>query len=360
VRHRSRSLLARAFHQLAHLPIFYKVLIANSFIVVGGAIVGTTLTLLSTGNTQHLPELVALFAVSGTLLSVFINWIVLRAAFRPIDVLEQTADEVRRGNFHVRAPTVAFSDPDLDNLTSTFNAMLDTLVGYQERLRELSQRALTAQEEERRRIARELHDDPAQSLTALLVLLKMLHDRQQPTDGAILRELIDLTSSTLESIRAIAQELRPPVLDDLGLVAALEGLAAQYRQRFGLAVTVQVRGQRQRLDPAVELALYRIAQEALTNVAKHAGTGQAWLELGFEGDRAVLRVSDSGRGFDLDEALGNGLGLFTMRERAQLVHGTLKIGTAPGAGTRIEVTVPLRTTSEPRDSDDAGNPRSPR
>ncbi|MCX7622490.1 MAG: histidine kinase [Thermomicrobium sp.] len=344
---RLHRLFARLVRQLTHLPIFYKVLVANSFIVVGGAIVGTTLTLLSTGNTDHLPELVALFAISGTLLSVLINWVVLRAAFRPIEVLEQTADEVRRGNFHVRAPTVSFSDPDLDNLTATFNAMLDTLVGYQERLRELSQRALTAQEEERRRIARELHDDPAQSLTALLVLLKMLHDRQQPTDGTVLRELIGLTSSTLEAIRAIAQELRPPVLDDLGLAAALEGLAAQYRQRFGLSVQVQIRGQRQRLAPEVELALYRIAQEALTNVAKHAGTDRATLELDIEADRAVLRVRDGGKGFDLGEALGSGLGLFSMRERAQLVHGTLDIRTAPGAGTEVIAAVPVRSTDRP-------------
>lgn len=341
---RFRTPPAHVVRRLFHLPIFYKVLVANSLIVVVGAIVGTTLTLLSTGNTEHLPELVALFAVTGTLLSVLINWIVLRAAFRPIEVLEQTADEVRRGNFHVRAPAVTFSDPDLDNLTSTFNAMLDTLVGYQERLRELSQRALTAQEEERRRIARELHDDPAQSLTALLVLLKMLHDRQQPTDGTVLRELIDLTSSTLESIRAIAQELRPPVLDDLGLVAALEGLAMQYRQRFGLTVQVQIRGQCQRLAPEIELALYRIAQEALTNVAKHAGTDRATLELAFEADRVALSIADRGKGFDLNEVLGSGLGLFSMRERAQLVHGTLEVKTKPGAGTRVAVTVPLPPT----------------
>ncbi|MCM8746147.1 histidine kinase [Thermomicrobium sp. CFH 73360] len=327
--------------QLSHLPIFYKVLAANSLIVVAGAVVGTTLTLLSTGNTEHLPEFVALFAISGTLLSVLINWIVLRAAFRPIDVLEQTADEVRRGNFHVRAPSVPLSDPDLDNLTATFNAMLDTLVGYQERLRELSQRVLTAQEEERRRIARELHDDPAQSLTVLLVLLKMLQDRQQPTDGTLLRELIDLTSATLESIRTIAQELRPPVLDDLGLAAALEGLAAQYRQRFGLAVQVQVRGQRQRLAPDVELALYRIAQEALTNVAKHASAKRATMELAFGEEVVTLRIEDDGHGFEPREALGRGLGLFGMRERAQLVHGTFELRAAPGKGTRIDVRVPL-------------------
>lgn len=331
----------RPFQRLLHLSLFSKVLIANSVIVVGGALVGTTLTLLSTGNTEHLPELVALFATSGTLLSVLINWIVLRATLRPIHLLEATAEQVRQGNFHVRAPTVPFSDPNLDNLTATFNAMLDTLVGYQERLRELSQRVLTTQEEERRRIARELHDDPAQSLTALLVLLKMLQDRQPQVNGKLLRELIELTSGTLETLRAIAQELRPPALDDLGLPAALEGLASHYRQRFNLPVQVTVRGQRQRLDAETELALYRIAQEALTNVAKHAQAKQASIQLTFKNESVTLCIEDDGIGFDLREAIGRGLGLFSMRERAQLVHGDFEIQSAPAIGTRIRVEIPI-------------------
>jgi two-component system sensor histidine kinase UhpB len=340
---RLRTLLPTWSRRLLGLPIFYKVLIANSVIVVGGAVVGTTLTLLSTGNTEHLPELVALFATTGTLLSVVINWIVLRAAFQPIAALEETADQVRQGNFQVRAPSVAFSDPDLDALTATFNAMLDTVVAYQNRLRELSLRVLTAQEEERRRIARELHDDTAQSLTAQLLRLKMLEDRGGVTDSQTLAELISQTAATLESIRAIAHELRPPSLDDLGLPAALEGLAAQQRQRFGLPVTVTIRGPRRRLDPDVELALYRIAQEALTNVAKHAQAGQAQLQLSFDNGQVTLEIRDDGRGFDVGQlpSRQGGLGLFSMRERAQLVGAELTLASAPGAGTVVRVTAPL-------------------
>ncbi|GBD15974.1 Oxygen sensor histidine kinase NreB [bacterium HR26] len=340
---RLRTLLPTWGRRLLGLPIFYKVLIANSVIVVGGAVIGTTLTLLSTGNTEHLPELVALFATTGTLLSVVINWIVLRAAFQPIAALEETADQVRQGNFQVRAPSVAFSDPDLDALTATFNAMLDTVVAYQNRLRELSLRVLTAQEEERRRIARELHDDTAQSLTAHLLRLKMLEDRGGVTDSQTLAELISQTAATLESIRAIAHELRPPSLDDLGLPAALEGLAAQQRQRFGLPVTVTIRGPRRRLDPDVELALYRIAQEALTNVAKHAQAGQAQLQLSFDNGQVTLEIRDDGRGFDVGQlpSRHGGLGLFSMRERAQLVGAELTLASAPGAGTVVRVTAPL-------------------
>jgi two-component system sensor histidine kinase UhpB len=340
---RLRARVTSCGRRLLGLPIFYKVLIANSVIVVGGAVVGTTLTLLSTGNTEHLPELVALFATTGTLLSVVINWVVLRAAFQPIAALAETADQVRQGNFHVRAPAVPFSDPDLDALTATFNAMLDTVVMYQNRLRELSLRVLSAQEEERRRIARELHDDTAQSLTAQLVWLKTLEDRGGVANQHALAELIRQTAAALESIRNIAQELRPPVLDDLGLPAAIEGLAAQQRQRFGLPVAVTVRGPRRRLDPALELALYRIAQEALTNVAKHAQANQAQLLLSFDDQAVVLEIRDDGRGFDTTQPLprGSGLGLFSMRERAQLVGAELSLVSRPGQGTLVRVTGPL-------------------
>ena len=341
---RLRAWGASSGRRLLGLPIFYKVLIANSLIVVGGAVVGTTLTLLSTGNTEHLPALVTLFASTGTLLSVVINWVVLRAAFRPIAALEKAADQVRRGNFHVRAPTVLFSDPNLDALTATFNAMLDTVVLYQNRLRELSLRVLSAQEEERRRIARELHDDTAQRLTAQLIWLKTLEDRGGVADQHVLGELIRQTASALESIRAIAQELRPPVLDDLGLSAAIEGLAAQQRQRFGLPVSVTVRGQRRRLDPALELALYRIAQEALTNVAKHAQANQAQVVLSFDDQAVTLEIRDDGCGFDTSQPPphGSGLGLFSMRERAQLVGAELSLVSRPGHGTLVHVTAPLK------------------
>jgi len=334
--------LQRWMERLRTLPIFYKVLIANTTIVVAGAVVGTTLTLLSTGSTEHIVELVILFGTTGTLLSAMINWVVLRAAFQPIRALEYTADQVRQGKFDVRAPTVPFSDPNLDALTATFNAMLDTMVAYQSRLRELSQRVLSAQEAERQRIARELHDDTAQTLTALLLRLKMLESANGATDRATVRELVSLTAAALESIRAIAQELRPPVLDDFGLPTALQSLADQQRQRFGLPVSVAVQGQARRLPPDVELALYRIAQEALTNAAKHADARHAVVTLSF-GDHAVtLSIHDDGRGFNLsDLSLDHGeLGLFGMRERAELAGGTFAIHSAPGAGTTVQITVP--------------------
>ncbi len=160
------------FGRILGLSLFYKVLIANSSIVVVGAIFGTGLTLRAAQETGAIYSLVALFAVIGTLSSIAVNWFVLRAALRPLLVLEKTVDEVRRGNFSVRVKKVGVGDPNIDMLTDTFNGMLDAVERYRAQIHEMSVRALSAQEEERKRISRELHDDTAQALTAQLLRLE--------------------------------------------------------------------------------------------------------------------------------------------------------------------------------------------
>src|SRR5919202_2699219 len=212
--------------RLLSLPIFYKVFIANSIIVVGGAAAGTALTLQTTGSSaSSVYALVALFVSLGTLASILVNWVVLRAALQPLSVLERTVDQVRLGNFSVRARRPTFSDPSIEALTDTFNGMLDTIERYRDRLHELSMRVVTAQEEERKRISRELHDGTAQALTAQLLRLKTIEATGKTLDSAVLADLIEMTAMVLEEVRHMAHELRPPSLDDLGLYASLEGLA---------------------------------------------------------------------------------------------------------------------------------------
>jgi two-component system, NarL family, sensor histidine kinase UhpB len=336
------------WRRLAAISIFYKILIANSSIVVVGALVGTTLTLQWAGSRDSVLEFVVLFAMLGTLISVVVNWVVLRATFQPLDELERTVDQVRRGNFSVRAAKVGISDPNIDNLSDTMNGMLDTVESYRAQLHKLSMQVVNAQEEERKRIARELHDDTAQVLTAQLLQLKAFEARGEDLQPEALGQLIEMTADALEDVRHMAHELRPPSIDDLGLHASLESLAAQFRERFAIPVSFSSHGPKRRLPPGLEIAIYRIVQEALTNVAKHSRAERAAVTIGTDDESVWARVEDEGAGFDpgsIDRRDGSGLGLFGMQERATLFDGRLEINARPGRGTTIDVRIPMQTSA---------------
>ena len=215
---------------------------------------------------------------------------------------------------------------------------------YQVRLRQMSSQVLTAQEEERKRIARELHDDTAQALTSVLVRLRLLE--RSAADGKLragLTELRDLTGVTLEGVRRLAIDLRPPMLDDLGLEAALRAHVQDFSQRWPVKATF-TSSRLGRLPPHMELVLYRIVQEALTNVAKHAGASNVAARLTRRGRTLRMLIEDDGCGFDVEASTGSresGLGLFGMEERLALIGGTLRVESAVGRGTRVAAEVPL-------------------
>ena len=159
-------------------------------------------------------------------------------------------------------------------------------------------------------------------------------------------ELRELTARTLEEVRKLAVELRPTTLDHLGLVAALEWYSREYAGRLDAVVDFQSEGLAERLAPEVELVVYRVVQEALTNIARHANASRVAIRLVFEDTGVEATVEDNGRGFDLTEATSSrerGLGLFGMRERVELIGGTFNIDTRPGTGTRIRIRVPVTT-----------------
>jgi signal transduction histidine kinase len=212
-----------------------------------------------------------------------------------------------------------------------------------------------AQEDERRRLARELHDDTAQALIALSRGLDTLASRRvepplSSIDVRFSEELGDLAKRTLESVRRACQDLRPSVLDDLGLPAALESLAHSESNR-GLECTFQQHGTCAACAPEVEVTFYRVAQESLANARKHAQATATSLDLYYDPDRIRLRVIDNGGGFDVEGILESGataktelrpgLGLLGMRERAALIRAQLTISSDPHAGTTIVLSVPL-------------------
>ena len=215
---------------------------------------------------------------------------------------------------------------------------------YQVRLRQMSSQVLTAQEEERKRIARELHDDTAQALTSVLVRLRLL-ERSAGDERlrAGITELRDLTGDTLEGVRRMAIDLRPPMLDDLGLEAALQAFVQDFSHRWPVKAKF-TGGRLGRLPLDVELVLYRIVQEALSNVAKHANASRVEARLTRRGRSLRLVIEDDGCGFDVEAAKssrGSGLGLFGMEERLALIGGSVLVESAVGRGTRISAEAPL-------------------
>ena len=334
---------------LLGLPLFLKVLVANCVVVLVGVALGTWFTLnFVAGPDQQLHwAAVAVMIVTGFAGSLLINAGVLTLALQPLHALERTVDRVATGDLSARAHRVLFNDPDVERLGETLNTMLDVLQDHRGLLQKMSEQVLAAQEGERKRIARELHDETAQSLTTLLIRLKILEKARNAAEirGQI-QELRELTVLTLEAVRKLAVELRPATLDDLGLVAALEAYTEGYAARIPLKLDFSAEGfepQASRLAPQVELVLYRVVQEALTNAAKHAGATSVRVALRRSPREVVASVADDGCGFDVEDVMRSherGLGLFGMQERLALVQGQLVIDSAPGEGTRIRARVP--------------------
>src|SRR5690349_10379189 len=238
-----RNLRKDLISQLLRAPLFVKVLVANSLIVGVGAFVGTWLTEAVTGVRGLELELAFVFTVVGVTLSAAVNYAVLRTAFRPLIGLQRTASAVRGGNLAARAEPSPLSDPQMEQLSDTFNTMLDTLEERNLQLRRVAALVIGAQEEERKRIARELHDQTAQALTTLLVRLKLLEkadSNEKLREG--LAEMRALVASTMDDVRELSRSLRPTLLDDLGLVPALEAYLNSLRERTSEAITFKVRG----------------------------------------------------------------------------------------------------------------------
>ena len=365
---------------LLGLSLFAKVLIANSLVVALGAVAGTYLTsqhVRSSPEHTHY-EMMLLFGGAGLALSVALNALVLRAAFSPLAQLERTARRVSGGELDARVRLGAIRDPETATLAESFNHMLDTirtdarrLEEYSVRLQELSDQVLLAQEEERRRLARELHDQTGQELSTLLLGLKLFRDaaaRPSPDLPALrtqAAELAELARSTLDGVRTLALELRPRMLDDLGLATALRAYAEEWSARAGVPVDFTAEISDTKLPSNTELAVYRLVQEALVNVAKHADASRVSVRIERRDGELLAEVRDDGRGMVLPErgrpyssdgagrleerhggGLSAGLGLFGAQERIALVGGRFALESAPGQGTTVRAVIPLTGRGE--------------
>lgn len=330
--------------------LFWRVSLLNGLVFA----VGTAVLVFSPATVSSTPVLseLAILAIGLTVMFA-VNSILLRSVLRPLDRLTTVM-----GQIDLREPGLRLEGLDhgpAQPLVDGFNAMLARLEA--ERTASTA-RALEAQEAERRRIAQDLHDEVGQSLTAVLLELKQAAQQVPPDVAAGLDAARETTRASLVEVRRISQRLRPGVLDDLGLLSALSSLAGDLTTRAGVPVQRQFPPGLPALSPSTELVVYRVAQEALTNVARHARASRVELGLSRVGDEVVLRVADDGRG--LGQA-APGAGLQGMRERAQIVGGSLVVKPREGGGTEVLLTVPVATGTDSAATDPtAGDATGPR
>lgn len=262
------------------------------------------------------------------------NAVLVRSSLGPLDELAslmQRVDLLRTGDRMADS-----GNGDLLHLIKTFNGMLDRLEAER---KASSAHALAAQEGERQRIARELHDEIGQSLTVVLLSLKRSVDRAPYHLRDELHGTQDAIRDCLDEVRQVARRLRPGVLEDLGLHAALVALCSEFSKVCGVTVTRSVDNSLPALDGDVELVIYRIAQESLTNVARHAHASQVDFSLATIQHELILQITDNGRGGDIRE----GAGIRGMRERASLIGSRLEVTAPPGSGTTVRLTIPTVT-----------------
>jgi two-component system, NarL family, sensor histidine kinase UhpB len=278
------------------------------------------------------PHEVVILSV-GLLLMLIVDLVLLRRAFGPLRSLAALMSAVEPGRPGLRAEPSRRAGREVVALAEALNAMLDRL---EDERRESSRRILAAQEGERARVARELHDEVGQMLTAVALRAERAAAEPSPQDEA-LREIVQTVLGSIEDVHRIARELRPEALDDLGLVSALVALCSRVERQGTVRIRRDLNWRVPGLSSEVELVIYRVAQEALTNVLRHADATEVTVALRGAENGVVLVVRDDGRG--LPEGRHEG-GLSGMQERALLIGAELEVRATAGAGTQVVLTVP--------------------
>jgi len=322
-----------ALRKPASVSILWRVFAVNA-IVFGLAVFILIASPATVSNPIKVSELVVL--VGGLLMTLAVNLLLLTVVLAPLRRLATLMghiDPMRPGQ---RAPMGDWMrmSTEMITLSRAFNTMLDRI---ETERRESAHRALAAQEAERLRIARELHDEVGQTLTAVALRAERAVG-EPPAQTQALEEIVDTVHHSLDDVRRIARELRPEALDDLGLIDALISLCLRMERQGARRVLRELEGGLPPLSPEVELVIYRVAQEALTNAFRHADASVVRVALRRSGENVVLSVADDGRGLP-SPLPANATGLAGMRERAILIAGRLEIDSPPGAGVEVRLTV---------------------
>lgn len=334
--------------RLKRTPILYRIAIGNAVIIIAGAIIGTFLTHLLTNIAATLWHFV-LFASIGIMISLFLNFTIIQAALLPLRELRQIVNRIQAGQAKVTQLALEDTDPDIHHLTTALYSLITQLETSNQELRVLSERAINAQEEERKRIARSLHDDTGQSLSSLIINLERL-ENHIPTDSNELvnrlRSIHQMATESLECLRTLIYDLRPAILDDLGLLSAIRWYARTNLEEAGIQVALKFPDELPTLPQPLTTTLFRITQEGVNNIIRHSQAKNACISLDVQENEVYLRIKDDGHGFDPTRINNEAVyvqhwGLLGIQERIELVGGKMSISSDPAHGTTLLVTVPL-------------------
>jgi two-component system sensor histidine kinase UhpB len=350
------GLYARLRQRIQDISICARITIGNALVIMVGAIAGTLITRHFAAQALDL-WLILGFALAGIALSILVNYFIVRAALRPLDTLREFVARVQAGESASPSEIHTGGDPNVRELARTLDNLVQQLETRNRQLQTISRRVIDAQEEERVRIARSLHDDTSQALSTLIINLERL-ERHLPSDeGQIKARITDarkLAADILDGTRVIVRDLRPTILDDLGLAPAIRWYARSSLEEAGIQVQVQVPEGELELPQELKTTLFRIAQEAINNIRRHSGAKAAVITLRRDAGKIYLGIEDDGRGFHAAQDQGEALrlhqwGLVGIQERVELVGGRLAVSSEPGKGTLIQVYAPLSFKADGRD-----------
>lgn len=352
-----RSHLLERYHKfMIQTSIFNRVLVGNSVIIIFGAVAGTMITRQMTlfGNIW----LILLFSFVGILITLFVNRLIIQTALYPLHELGDAIEKVHSGQINLPDSLKNYKDPDIHRLVINIDSMLNRMANYTSQLQAISERAINAQEEERVRIARSLHDDTAQSISMLIIHLERLGTfipADRPDITHYIADAQNVATKLLENLRKIIWDLRPSILDDLGLFSAIRWFARTNLEKTGIKVDFSA-SEVMRLPSHLETMFFRIAQEAISNILRHANASKVSIRLWRADTHIWLEIKDDGRGFDIGKTTDGAvdrkqLGLLGIQERVSLVGGEVNIASIPGSGTCLQVHIPL-PVEEPVNSED--------
>jgi two-component system, NarL family, sensor histidine kinase UhpB len=321
--------------QILRMPLIGKLLGANMLIALAA---------LSVSAVFGHPGLFALVCLALGV-SFVANALLVRLALLPLDGLQQVAQQVSEGDFSARVAASPIADRQIGELGESFNRLLSRVESDRARIRHLVRQSLRVREAERAGIADELREATAQQLSALTMHLSAaVRECNNPEQAPNLAAARDIAAHMVEDIQGVAESVYPGLLGEFGLAAALEALGRRVSRRTNLNVSVTTDGNDTPLPLALVTALYRVAEESVRNVERHAHAGSVWVSLSRDGSSLRLQIEDDGLGFDVETAdrMSSGIGLFRARELLAHAGGDLQISSAPGSGTSVVATATVQ------------------